>query len=107
VAADYLTGGGEHGWGSTIMFGGSRKQDVLTVQNNVLCGDQELTLGLGSEGEKNFSFGKIAAQFNYRANTCPNARRLAMSAISPAYAGLNVRFPSNSCNSSRTEEPPR
>jgi hypothetical protein len=90
VAADYLTGGGEHGWGATIMFGGSRKEDVFTVKNNVLCGDQELTLGLGNEGEKNFSFGKIAAQFNYRVNTCPNARRLAMSAISPAYAGLNV-----------------
>jgi hypothetical protein len=90
VVADYLTGGGSHGWGTNIIFGGSRKEDVFTAQNNVLCGDQELTVGLGSEGAQNFSLGKISARYNYRANTCQNARHLTMNSISLAFVGSSV-----------------
>jgi hypothetical protein len=90
IMSDYLTGGSEHGWDPNIIFGGSRQQDVFTAQNNILCGDKELTIGLGSEGAAAYALGKVNAKYNYRANTCLNAGRLTASKITLAFEGSSV-----------------
>jgi hypothetical protein len=90
MMSEYLTGGGEHGWDPTIIFGGSRQQDVFTAQNNILCGDKELTIGLGSEGIAANASGKVNAKYNYRANSCANAGHLTASKIALALEGSSV-----------------
>jgi hypothetical protein len=91
LAADYIPGAQPHGWGGYVVYGSQRAGTTFTTQNNVLCGDQAVTINFGVE--PNSSGSKMSTN-NYVSTTCPNAGSLTRSAftltfVSPANSAIN------------------
>jgi hypothetical protein len=82
LASDYMPGANPHGWGGDVVYGAQRAGTTFTTRNNVLCGDRAVALNFGVEPG---STGAKISQNNYLSNTCPNARSLTRSAITPAF----------------------
>ena len=87
VAADPAPACNPKGW-EPITYGSSRPGTTFTTQNNVLCGDEATTKNFKDEP---YSEGKKINQYNYIANACPNAGRLAASTIALAFTSSNVK----------------
>jgi hypothetical protein len=82
IASNYLPSSNPHGWGADIIYGAQRAGTTFTTQNNILCGDQSTTKNFGREP---FSSGSALNQYNFIANTCPNAGALTASNIALAF----------------------
>ncbi|HEY1947882.1 MAG TPA: choice-of-anchor D domain-containing protein [Bryobacteraceae bacterium] len=87
MAADYIAGATPHGWAADIIYGSQAPGSIFTTQNNVLCGDAATTRNFGDEPN---SSGTKVNQYNYIANSCPNAGALTQSAITLAYVSPAV-----------------
>jgi Pectate lyase superfamily protein len=87
VAADDAPSCNPHGW-EPITYGASRAGTTFTTQNNVLCGDQATTVNFKDEP---YSAGAKVNRYNYIANACPNAGRLANSVIALAFTSADVK----------------
>jgi hypothetical protein len=82
IASDYLAGCSPHGWASPIVYGSERVGAMFTTQNNVFCGDLDMTNAYGHEPNVG---GKETNQYNVLTNSCPNAGQLTTSAISLSF----------------------
>lgn len=82
IASNYLPSSNPHGWGADIIYGAQRPGTAFTTQNNILCGDKSTTKNFGREP---FSSGAAVNQYNFIANTCPNAGALTTSNIALAF----------------------
>jgi Abnormal spindle-like microcephaly-assoc'd, ASPM-SPD-2-Hydin len=87
MAADYIAGATPHGWAAGIIYGSQAPGSIFTTQNNVLCGDAATTRNFGDEPN---SSGTKVNQYNYVANSCPNAGALTQSGITLAYVSPQV-----------------
>jgi hypothetical protein len=87
VASDSAPACNPPAW-EPITYGSSRPGTTFTTQNNILCGDQATTNNFKDEP---YSAAKKINQYNYIADTCPNAGRLANSNIAIAFASSNVK----------------
>jgi hypothetical protein len=78
IASDYIEGCNPHGWGSPVIYGGQRAGTTFITQNNIFCGDQDMTNVFNHEPNV---LGKETNLYNAVMNSCPNAGQLTTSAI--------------------------